>query len=53
MSAVLKSERSTEIPYRDGVRGWLEKVDAKGEAQKIQFKAFLAGHGHTRDTEHG
>src|SRR5690349_528079 len=35
MSAVLKSERSTEIPYQDGLRGWLEKVDAMGELLKV------------------
>lgn len=35
MSAVLKSERSPETPYQDGLRGWLEKVDAMGELLKV------------------
>src|SRR6478672_1448980 len=35
MSSVLKSERSAEVPYRDGLRGWLEKVDAMGELLKV------------------
>jgi len=35
MSAVLKSERFPETPYQDGLRGWLEKVDAMGELLKV------------------
>src|SRR4029079_16319545 len=45
MASVLNSERSTGIPYQDGLRGWLEKVDAMGELLKVSGANWDMGMG--------